>query len=87
MNIVPRLPGVVFNPEVLPLHQITELPVDDFAVQDVFHYPFLFSVDDFRRRRRRCVPSHNWVFRGFSKLDYVEDGVESAHRRRQTEAI
>jgi hypothetical protein len=40
----------MFNPEVLPFDKVTELPVHHFTVQDFFYHPFLFSVDDLRRR-------------------------------------
>ena len=72
MHIVPRLPRVVFNSEVFPLYEVAEFPVNHFAVQDLFHHPFLFSVDNLRERLRGCTPSGYWIFWCRSKFYHVE---------------
>jgi len=77
----------MFNPEVLPFDEVTELPIHHFTVQDFFYHPFLFSVDDLRRWRGSCMPSRDWVVRSWSQFYYIEHRVDTAHRRRQTEAI
>ena len=46
VHVVPGLPQIVFDSEVFLLYEVAEFPVDHFAVQDLFHHPFLFSVDD-----------------------------------------
>jgi hypothetical protein len=68
----------MFNPEVLPFDEVTELPIHHFTVQDFFYHPFLFSVDDLRRWRGSRTPSRDWVVRSWSQFYYIEHRVDTA---------
>ena len=69
----------MFDSEVFPLYEVAEFPVDHFAVQDLFHHPFLFSIDDLREWLRGCLPSGYWIFRCRGEFYHVEDGVDVFH--------
>ena len=79
MQIIPRLPGIVFNSESFPFNQVAQFPVDDFTIQDLLHNPFLFSVYNLREWRGKGVSSVYRVFRGWCQLDYVENRMKAAH--------
>ena len=79
MQIIPRLPGIVFNSKSFPFNQVAQFPVDDFAVQDLLHNPFLFSIYNLREWRGKGVLSMYRVFRGQCQLDYIENRMKVAH--------
>jgi len=79
VHVVPRFPGIVFNAKILPLHQVPELPVYNFAVQDFFHNPLFFSLNDLGRWSRRGASTWDRIIRGWSQLHHVEDWVKAAH--------
>ena len=74
VQIILRLPGIMFHSESFPFNQVAQFPVDDFAVQDLLHNPFLFSIYNLREWRGEGVLSMYRVFRGQCQLDYVENG-------------
>jgi hypothetical protein len=63
MNIIPRLPRVVFHSITFPLDKVPQLPVDHLAIQDLLDSPFLLSINKFRRRRwsRTMTRDRIWV--------------------------
>jgi len=47
-NFGGRLPGVVFMAIFLLLDKILELSPMPVAVKDLFHFPLLFSIDEYK---------------------------------------
>ena len=87
MNIVPRLPGIMFNPEPFPFDKVAKFPVHHFAVQNLFHYPFLFTFYDLWRWWGIGATARDGVCWGWSQLDDIEDWMQSAHGRWEMEMI
>ena len=87
MDIVPRFPRVVFYVEVFPLYQIPKFPVNHPAVQEIFHYPLFFAINDFWRWRRRDVSAWEGVVCRWCKLDYIEDRMKAAHQQGEVKSV
>ena len=77
----------MFDSEVFPLYEVAEFPVDHFAVQDLFHHPFLFSVDNLREWLRGCTPSGYRIFWCWGEFYHIEDGVDAFHGCRKLEMV
>jgi len=69
----------MFNSEVFPLHEVPKFPVNYLAVQDLFHYPLFFSVDDLWGWRRRDASAGDWIVDGWGQFDDIEYRVQAAH--------
>ena len=78
MNVIPRLPRIVFHPVPLPLDKEPQFPVDHLGVQDLLNDPFLFSVDELRRRRWFRTTSGDGIRGGWCQLDDIENGMKAA---------
>ena len=87
MQIIPRLPGIMFNSESFPFNQVAQFPVDNFAVQDLLHNPFLFSVYNLREWRGKEMSSMYRVFQGQFQLDYIENRMKVAHGGGKLKAV
>ena len=87
VQIIPRLPGIMFNSESFPFNQVTQFPVDDFAVQDLLHNPFLFSIYNLWEWRGKGMSSTYRVFQGQCQLDYIENRMKAAHGGGELEAV
>ena len=87
VQIIPRLPGIMFHSESFLFNQVAQFPVDDSAVQDLLHNPFLFSVYNLREWRGKGVLSMYRVFWGQCQLDYVENGMKAAHGGGKLKAV
>ena len=87
MQIIPRLPGIMFDSESFPFNQVAQFLVDDFAVQDLLHNPFLFSIYNLREWRGKGMSSMYRVFRGQCQLDYIENRMKAAHGGGKLKAV
>ena len=87
MQIILRLPGIMFNSKSFPFNQVAQFPVDDFAVQDLLHNPFLFSIYNLQEWRGKGMLSTYGVFRGQCQLDYVENRMKAAHGGGKSETV
>ena len=75
MYIVPGFPRLMFNAEVLPFYQVPESPVDHFAVQNLFNYPLLLSMNDFWGWGRWDASAWEWIVCSRGQFDDIEDWV------------
>ena len=87
MDVIPGFPGVVFDPEILPFHQIPKFPINYLAVQDFLDDPFFLIVYDFWGWGRQNASPDNWVGWGSCQLYHVEDRVKAFHRWGQLESV
>ena len=87
MQIIPRLPGIMLNSESFPFNQVAQFPVDDFAVQDLLHNPFLFSIYNLQEWRGKGMLSMYRVFQGQCQLDYIENRMKVAHGEGKSEMV
>jgi len=60
-NVIPIFPSVMLHTITFPLNQVLELPAEDATVENLFHNIFLFTIDEFWWRRRRCMSSGDRV--------------------------
>ena len=77
----------MFDSESIPFNQVVQFPVDDFAVQDLLHNPFLFCTYNLWEWRGKGMSSMYRVFRGQCQLDYVENRMKAAHGGGKLEAV
>src|SRR5277367_1315634 len=87
MNIVPRFPRVMFNAVTLPFDEVAELPVHHLGIQNFFHNPLLFTIDDLRKWRRCWATTRNGVRRSWQKFDDIKDRVQMAHEWGEFKAV
>src|SRR5271156_437760 len=79
VNVVPRFPRVMFNAVTLPFDEVAQLPVHHLGIQNFFHNPLLFAVDDLWKWRRCWATTRNGVWRSWQKFDDIKDRVQTAH--------
>src|SRR5271156_3992973 len=79
VNVVPRFPRVMFNAVTLPFDEVAQLPVHHLGIQNFFHNPLLFTIDDLRKWRRCWATTRNGVRRSRQKFDDIKDRVQTAH--------
>ena len=77
----------MFDSKVFPLCEVAEFLVDHFAVQDLFHHPFLFSVNNLQEWLRGCTPSGYWIFWRRGDFYHVEYGVDAFHGCQKPETV
>ena len=79
----------MFNSESFPFNQVTQFLVDDFAVQDLLHNPFLFSIYNLQDQewRGKGMSSTYRVFWGQCQLNYVENRMKATHGGGKLEAV
>jgi hypothetical protein len=64
MDIILVFPRVVFNSIAFPFYQVLELASEQPAVENFFHFVFLFPINEFRWWGWRSMPTRNWIFWG-----------------------
>ena len=72
MDVAEGEPRVVTGVITLPLHQIFQSSVTDPAVEDVFHFVFLFSAYEYRRGRRIRATTGDPIRVSKGQFDYGE---------------
>ena len=77
----------MFDSKSFPFNQVAQFLVNDFAVQDLLHNPFLFSIYNLREWRRKEMLSMYRVFRGQCQFDYVENRMKAAHGGGKLEVV
>ena len=87
VQIILRFPGIMFDSGSFPFNQVAQFPVDDFAVQDLLHNPFLFSIYNLQEWRGKGVSSMYRVFQGQCQLDYIENRMKAAHGGGKLKAV
>jgi hypothetical protein len=87
MDIIPRFPRIVFHSVPLPLDKVPQFLVDHLAVQYLLDNPFLFSINDLRRRGRLWTSTRDWVRSSWCQFDNIENGMKAAQGRRESESI
>src|SRR5882762_10151176 len=87
VHVVPRFPRVVLRSKVFPFYQVPQFPVHHSAVQNFFHHPLFFSVNDFRRRRWWGMSTVNGDRKRWSQHDHIKDWVKPFHGRWEPKTV
>ena len=74
-DVVGGFPCIILVPISCPFDLVLEFPSEHPTVQYFFDFPFLRSINDFRRWRRASSATRNWVSNGGSELDDIKDRV------------
>jgi len=77
--ICDRLPGVVFAAISLPLDEVLEPSPVLATVEDLFHFPLLFSINKYRWRVSIWFMAWYWVLQSGRQFDAIEDRIKLSH--------